>query len=115
MAYGSKSKYKNIKVVVEGKIFHSKKEGNRYLDLLELEKKRLIYDLILQPRFTLLDKMKWNGITLYKRSYIADFQYIDTVTGDTIVEDVKGFLTPIYKLKRHLFLSLYPGFKFIET
>lgn len=115
MAYGSGSKYKNIKVVVGDKIFDSKKEGNRYIDLLELEKKGRISDLKLQPRFVLLDKMKWNGKTLRKISYISDFQYIENETGDMIVEDVKGFLTPIYKLKRHLFLSLYPGYKFIET
>ncbi len=32
--------------------------------------------------------------------YFADFSYVKN--GEAVIEDVKGVLTPIYKIKRHL-------------
>jgi hypothetical protein len=109
----SKNKYRNKKVQFDGIWFDSKKELARYHELKILEKAGLISDLVLQPPFELSPTTKWNGKTLRKRVYKADFMYIEN--GITVVEDVKGCLTDIYKLKRHLFLNLYPQYKFIET
>ncbi|MDU5700456.1 MAG: DUF1064 domain-containing protein [Finegoldia magna] len=38
--------------------------------------------------------------------YVADFMYIDK-DDKKIVEDVKGMMTGVYKLKKKLFLNLY--------
>lgn len=108
------NKYKNIKSVYAGIKFDSKKEATRYAELLLLVKAKLISDLQIQPSFLLCDKVKWEGTTLRKRVYKADFRYKDA-HGNVIVEDSKGVRTPLYKLKRHLFLTLYPEFVFIET
>lgn len=39
-----------------------------------------------------------------------------TKNGEEVVEDVKGYKTEIYKLKKKIFLNLYGDkYKFIET
>jgi len=35
-------------------------------------------------------------------TYKADFVYFDKLANELIVEDVKGFRTPLYKLKKKL-------------
>jgi len=96
------SKYKNIKKVVDGITFHSKKEAERYIVLKLLERTGKISNLILQPKFEIIPKrIRNDGKTTRAAYYIADFQYIKD--GEIIVEDVKGFKTEIYKLKKKLF------------
>lgn len=106
------NKYKNKKITINGILFDSQKEGARYFDLSAMEKSGIIEELELQPKFQIVDQAKWNGKTLAKRSYIADFMYIKD--GEKIVEDVKGLLTPMYRLKRQLFLLKYPEYTFKE-
>lgn len=100
------NKYRNKKVIVDGKEFDSKKEGNRYKELRLLERAGEISNLELQPRFLLQDKFKKNGKTYRKIEYVADFKYIEN--GKTIVEDVKGIQTDVFKLKHKIFEKVYP-------
>lgn len=100
------NKYRNKKVIVDGKEFDSKREGNRYKELRLLEKVGKISDLELQPRFLLQDSFKKNGRTFRKIEYVADFKYIEN--GKTIVEDVKGMQTEVFKLKHKIFEKVYP-------
>lgn len=103
----SYSKYRAKKTVVDGIKFDSKREAERYCELKLLEKAKEIRNLELQPRFLLQDKFKdRNGKTHRKIEYVADFMYIDK-DGKKIVEDVKGMMTDVYKLKKKLFLNLY--------
>jgi len=112
MAY---NKYRNKKTTIDGITFDSKKEASRYSELMLMIKAGVIHDLKMQPKFELCGPVLWNGKKLRARSYKADFQYLDMDTGEEIVEDVKGHLTDVYKLKRSIFLTLYPQYKFIET
>lgn len=107
------SKYKNIKTIIDGKKFDSKAESRRYMDLKIMLKAGIITKLELQPRFEICPRVKWNGKTICKKSYVADFKYIEN--GVEIVEDVKGVKTSVYQLKKSLFLTQYPQYKFIET
>lgn len=100
------NKYRNKKVIVDGKEFDSNKEGNRYKELRLLERAGEISNLELQPRFLLQDGFKKNGRTFRKIEYIADFKYIEN--GKTIVEDVKGMQTDVFKLKHKIFEKVYP-------
>ena len=95
------NKYRNKKVIVDGEEFDSKKEGNRYKELRLLERAGEISNLELQPRFLLQDSFKKNGRTFRKIEYVADFKYIEN--GKTIVEDVKGMQTDVFKLKHKIF------------
>lgn len=100
------NKYRNKKVIVDGEEFDSKKEGNRYKELKLLLKAGKISNLELQPRFLLQDGFKKNGRTFRKIEYIADFKYIEN--GKTIVEDVKGMQTDVFKIKHKIFEKVYP-------
>ena len=103
------SKYMNQKTRLDGYTFDSKKEANRYLQLLMMQKLGAICGLIVHPRFLL----EVNGMKICK--YIADFQYLasefnaigDIKGGTMVVEDVKGKKTRDYVLKRKLMLAVY--------
>lgn len=105
------SKYNNKKTIVDGIVFDSKKEAYRYEELKILEKANIIKNLARQVPFELIPKQRGERAVCY----IADFVYIDTKTGNIIVEDVKGFKTDVYKLKRKLFKYRYPEYIFFEN
>lgn len=112
------SKYKNKKVAVNGKVFDSKKEAKRYIELIKLEQAGLIKDLETQKKFLLLDTFKKNSTTYKQISYYADFVYFDVYSKKTIVEDVKAskyFKTEVYKIKRKLFEYKYPDLTITEV
>jgi len=88
--YGAKS------VTIDGHKFPSLAEGRRYEQLKLMRDNGLIKGLELQPRF----KVRINGIHI--TTYIADFRYVDAGTGETVIEEVKGFRTDVYKLKKKL-------------
>jgi hypothetical protein len=48
------NKYRNIKTIVDGITFASKKEAKRYSELKLLERAGMITDLELQPAFNLI-------------------------------------------------------------
>ena len=98
------NKYKNKKTQVDMYVFDSAKEAQRYRELLERAKE--ISNLELQPRFLLQESYRKNGKTYRKIEYVADFKYIEN--GKTIVEDVKGLQTDVFKIKHKLFEKKYP-------
>lgn len=115
-------KYKSKKIIIDGITFDSKKEGARYLQLRELEKKGLIKNLELQKTFELLPPQREKstmtkngkekqGKTLERAvNYIADFVYINEL-GEVVVEDVKGYKNggayQVFTIKRKLMLYVY--------
>jgi len=96
------TKYHNCKTTYQGIRFDSQKEENRYRELQLLERAGLIRSIELQPRYDFIV----NGKKL-KHYYKADFRYEDVATGLLVVEDVKGFRTRDYKLKKELVEALY--------
>ena len=87
----------------------------RYSELKILEKKGLIKDLILQPRFLLQESFVYEGKKYRKIEYVADFQYYDNMINKIVVEDFKGFKTKEYNIKKKMFLYKYKNYKFIES
>lgn len=101
-------KYHNRKTVVNGHTFDSKKEANRYSELLLLERAGAIHDLRTQVKYVLIpsQRSKETGKVIEREcSYKADFVY--TEGGETVVEDVKGYRTKEYIIKRKLMLHVY--------
>ena len=98
-----KHKYNAIRTVIDGISFASKREAARYAELKLLERGGVISCLNLQPRFTLQAEFVYRGKKYRAIEYVADFEYMER--GKIIVEDVKGFVTPIYKLKLKMFLK----------
>lgn len=101
------SKYNSKKTVVDGQKFDSKKEENRYQELLLLEKAGVIKNLSRQVKFVLIPSQRDESGKVIERecSYKADFTYEEGIK--TVVEDVKGFRTREYIIKRKLMLYQY--------
>ncbi len=100
------NKYRNIKTIVDGIPFDSRKEANRYCELKLLQRAGQIQNLALQKEFELLPKQEVDGKTVERAvKYRADFTYEEN--GKTVVEDTKGVRTPEYILKRKLMLYRY--------
>jgi hypothetical protein len=93
------SKYKNQRVLIDGMVFDSKKEGRRYVELRMLQTAGEISDLRCQVPYEL------NEGGSHSLKYVADFVYL--LNGEVIVEDVKGYRTREYKRKRTLMKTIY--------
>ena len=110
------SKYNNVKVVVDGELFDSKKEAARYFELKMLERAGTIKDLTRQFKFILIPA-QYEGEGKNRRcierecSYIADFVYLEN--GKLVAEDVKGYRDPSsagyakWVIKRKLMMYLH--------
>lgn len=99
------NKYHNLKIIVKGKTFDSKKEAKRYSELLEQEERGEISGLKTQVKFELIPKQKGERAC----TYIADFVYKDPEQ-NLVVEDVKGSpktLTEVYRIKKKLMLQVH--------
>ena len=95
-------KYKNVKTILDGISFDSRKESARYVVLKLRQKAGEISDLTLQPKFDIVI----NGVKVC--SYVADFSY--TENGVKVVEDVKSEVTrklPTYRLKNKLMRAVH--------
>lgn len=104
------SKFFSKKVEIEGIMFDSKKEGQKYLELKDLQEKGIIKDLELQKEYILQDKFKINGKTRRNITYKADFTYITTEDNKIHVIDVKSPYTAkdkVYRIKKKLFEKRY--------
>ena len=95
------NKYGNKKVKDGNETFDSVFEHTRWCELKLLERGGFIKNLQRQVRYELIPKSKW-GRALY---YIADFVYEEN--GVVVVEDTKGVLTDVFKLKARLFEEKY--------
>lgn len=95
----NKSKYNNEKTTVNGIQFDSRKEAERYQQLMLLLKAGKITQLKLQHSFTLQGSFTTpDGEKIRAITYIADFTYYDA-QGNFTIEDVKGYKTRTYKDK----------------
>lgn len=99
------TKYKAIKT--NG--YASKKEAGRAVELKLMERAGLITELREQVVYVLAPSVVIQGRKRPALRYVADFVYwrLDSdktkwPNGEWIVEDTKGFMTPVFKLKRHL-------------
>lgn len=88
------SKYRAIKTTVDNIVFDSKREAKRYGELKLLFRAGRIRNLEIQPEFDFI----LEGEKIF--TYRADFVYFEDQK--RIIEDCKGFRTPVYRLKKKL-------------
>lgn len=109
-----RAKYNAKPIEIDRIRFDSIAEGNRYLQLKALLQNGEISDLKLQPEFLLQEPFTDNKGKRHRAIlYRADFQY--TENGKTVVEDVKGMETQVYKIKKKMFLYVNKNIDFRET
>lgn len=101
------NKYGNKRTTVGNQTFASKREARRYQDLLLLERAGEISDLRTQVRLPVVV----NGMQVCV--YVCDFWYLDK-DGREVVEDVKGFASQVYRLKKKLVKAAL-GIDILET
>ena len=103
MMHSCRSKYCAKKVTADGITFDSRKEANRYRELVLLERAGRIQNLQCQVKFELIPSQRVDGRVVERAvQYVADFVY--TQDGKMVVEDTKGFKTKDYIIKRKLML-----------
>ena len=98
--------------------YASKKEAARAAELKLLERAGLIAELKEQVVFILAPSVVIQGRKRPALRYVADFEYMDKrkpMNEQLTIEDVKGApLTPVYRIKRHLMMSVH-GIEIYET
>jgi hypothetical protein len=98
--------------------FASQAEARRYAELQLLVKIGRIRDLTLQPKYPLhVVKLYRNGWPIEIETvatYVGDFEYIECESGEIVTEDVKGFKTAAYLLKKKLVRAIH-GIEIRET
>lgn len=110
-----RSKYHSRKTKRNGITYDSQKEAHRHAELMMLERCGMISELQTQVKFVLIPAQYGDVFDPYRRrtmrkcierecSYIADFVYKEN--GQTVVEDVKGYRTTEYIIKRKMMLYL---------
>jgi hypothetical protein len=92
------NKYHNEKMIVDGVRYDSKKEYQRHKELILLEKANKIKNLRFHDKQDTVILQKDPLIT-----YIPDFCYEED--GILIIEDLKGFQTKEFKLKKKMLIS----------
>ena len=123
-----KSKFSNAKKTrVDGILFDSKLESDRYIFLKGLQRSGKIQNLKIQVPFELIEKQKkgshkipsvcyGNSKTIRAVKYYADFVYMRTKDLKWVVNDSKGRTTDVYKIKMKLFIALNGDkYQFLET
>lgn len=92
-----------------GIVFASKKEMQRYQQLLLLERAGIIWQLELQPVYEFelqITNVIQIGCISTTVKYIGDFRYKEEEK--IVVEDVKGVETKEFKRKKRWMKKLYP-------
>jgi len=105
----ARPKYRNRKTIVDGLVFDSKREANRWALLRIQQRDGVIFDLRRQVEYELVPKQVGERPV----KYVADFVYV-TRAGTVVVEDVKGVKTRDYVIKRKLMLWRH-GFRIVEV
>lgn len=108
------NKFNAKKTKVDDRVFDSKKESQRYLELNSMLKAGLILSLECQKRFELIPSFEYNGIKYRSTSWVSDFYY-QRNDGQWVAEDCKSPATkkrPEYILKKKLFMT-NPKYKHI--
>lgn len=112
----NKNKFHAQKTVFNGVTYDSKKESRRAAELEFLERIGQITNLQKQVTFELQEGFVNNqGQKIRPITYIADYVYLKD--GQKIVEDCKSPITrtPVYLLKKKMFMKRYTEYLFIET
>ena len=97
-------KYGNKRAEYDGIKFDSQAEARRFWELSMMQESGLITGLQRQVPFVLVKGQRWSDGKKHRDViYKADFVYYETESPtQMVVEDVTGFKTAVYKLKKEL-------------
>ena len=102
------NKYHATKILSADGKFDSSLEYKRWVYLKTLETEGSIKNLVRQVPYTLIPTQYKDGKVLYREmKYVSDFEYDVVKTGEHIVEDVKGLVLPVFKVKQKLMYYVF--------
>ena len=105
------NKYHAQVCTVDGIRFDSRKEARRYERLKLLQAAGEITALELQPEFsiTVLELWRDDGRYVLCGRFRADFRYVETRTGEVVIEDTKSgpTKTTAYRLRKRLVEAIH--------
>lgn len=87
--------------------FDSQAEHRHWEHLKLLQRAKRIKNLERQVTFELAPAVTINGRKRPPLRYVADMVYFDMDLRRKVVADVKGAMTPEYRIKRHLMMSVH--------
>ena len=104
-----RGKYGAAKIDTTDGRFDSGLEYKRWLYLKQMQAEGRITGLVRQVPYILIPKQyDENGKLIFRElKYISDFEYTDVSTGEKIVEDTKGIILPIFKVKQKLMYYIF--------
>ena len=114
------SKYRNVRVVVNGERFDSQREAAYWQGLLARQAAGEITNLARQVRMPLYcpilapDGLSIPGASIKVADYVCDYQWVDVATGQTVIADAKGKRLPMYTLKKR-WLYAQNGLSILEV
>lgn len=91
-----KSKYGNKQITVDGVLYHSQGEYRRECELKVQQRAGIIKDLKRQVEFS----FEIDGVHICK--YVADWTYTIVKDDVFVVEDFKGHVTDVFRIKSNL-------------
>lgn len=97
---GRRNKYSARRCYQDGCRFDSEAERARYMELKLMERAGAISMLVVHPRYPI--EVNGARVCVYEPDFVYRDQY-----GQTVVEDVKGVRTALYKLKKKLFEAVH--------
>jgi len=100
----NRMKYGNKKVRLDGFVFDSKKESERYIELLMRQKVGEISGLKVHPVFPIV--VNDQKVCSYEADFLYYVCHLDIKGSALVVEDVKGVKTQVYILKRKLMKAI---------
>lgn len=102
-------KYSNQRIVdKDGQKFDSKAEHKFWCHLLIRQRAREIFNLERQVTYVLAPAVTIAGRKRPPLRYVADMRWNEgKKSGPVVVADVKGAVTPEYRIKRHLMASVH--------
>lgn len=98
-------KYRNRKTQIGNDVFDSAAEAKRWTDLQLLQKAGYIRGLERQVKYELAPAVVLGGRKKPALRYVADFSYWQADA--LVVEDVKGVVTPLFRVKQHLMKHIH--------
>jgi hypothetical protein len=105
------NKYHAQICTVDGIRFDSRKEARRYERLKFLLMVGVIRDLEMQPEFpiTVLELWRDDGQLVHCGRFTADFRYVETASGEVVIEDTKSPPTrnTAYRLRKRLVEAIH--------
>lgn len=104
-------KFSNTRPQVDGYMFDSKAEAERYVELKLMEAAGTIRELRVHPSFELQPAFTARGGRVRAIAHEVDFAYVEG-RSLLVVEDVKGAETAEWRIKHKLFCFRYPQIEY---